>query len=173
MARVRLSPGRAPLLAVAGSAISAGAAAELSSHAARSTASTVRQTDAVPQSELRLVAPPPAFTSGRLPPSSGRRDATRWAPVLHATIARRTPGGPAERAGLVPKRTGDGTTNVVVADGEAVRHGVLWERVPLTALPNGTQGWVPRRVLGGWSFVHTRLVVDRSRLDASLYRGGA
>lgn len=172
MARVRLGSGRGLLLAVAGCAISAGAAAELSSRAAGSTASTVRQATAVPQSDLRLVAPPAAFTSGRPPPPSGRRDATRWAPVLDATVARRTPNAHGAPTGSVPTRTGDGTTNIVVADGEAVRHGVLWERVRLTALPNGTQGWVPRRALGGWSFVHTRLVVDRRRLEASLYRGG-
>ena len=145
MARVRLGSGRGLLLAVAGCAISAGAAAELSSRAAGSTASTVRQATAVPQSDLRLVAPPAAFTSGRPPPPSGRRDATRWAPVLDATVARRTPNGHGAPAGSVPTRTGDRTTNIVVADGEAVRHGVLWERVRLTALPNGTQGWVPRR----------------------------
>lgn len=160
------------MLAAAGCVISAGVAAELSSHAPRSTASTVRQANVVPQSELKLVAPPAAFTSGRPPPPSGRSDSTRWAPVLHATVARRTPDGHAARAGFLPTRTGDGTSNIVVADGEAVRRGVLWERVRLTELPNGTDGWVPRRALGGWSFVQTRLVVDRSRLDASLYRGG-
>ncbi len=170
MARVRLGSGRGLLLAVAGCAMSAGAAAELSSHAARSAASPVRQATALPQSDLQLVAPPAAFTSGRPPPPSGRRNATRWAPVLHATVARRTPNG--AHAGSVPTRTGDRTTNIVVADGEAVRRGVLWERVRLTALPNGTQGWVPRRALGGWSVVHTRLLVDRRRLEASLYRGG-
>jgi lipoprotein-anchoring transpeptidase ErfK/SrfK len=51
-------------------------------------------------------------------------------------------------------------------------HGVLWERVGLAVLPNGTQGWVPRTALGGWSFVDTRLVVDRKRLTATLLRAG-
>jgi hypothetical protein len=171
MSRFRLGWARGLVLAMAGCAISAGAVVELSSHAARSTASAVRQATAVPQSELGLVAPPAAFTSGRPPPASGRRDATRWAPVLHATVARRAPSDGAARAGSVPMRTGDGTTNIVVADGEATRSGALWERVRLTELPNGTQGWVPRRDLGGWAFVHSRLVVDRSRLTASLYRG--
>ena len=92
--------------------------------------------------------------------------------MLHGAVVRRTPDGHAAGAGSLPTRTGDGTTNIVVADGEAVRHGVVWERVQLTALPNGIEGWVPRRVLGGWSFVQTRLVVDRLRLEASLYRSG-
>ena len=53
MAGVRLGSGRGLLLAAAGCVISAGVAAELSSHAPRSTASTVRQANVVPQSELQ------------------------------------------------------------------------------------------------------------------------
>jgi lipoprotein-anchoring transpeptidase ErfK/SrfK len=33
-------------------------------------------------------------------------------------------------------------------------------------------GWVPRSALGGYEFVDTHLVVDRSTLFATLYRGG-
>ena len=171
MTRVRLGVRRGLVLAVAGCAISAGVVAELNSRTARSTASTVRQASAVPQSDLKLVAPPAAFTSGR-PVPAGRSDSARWAQVLRGTVARRSPDGHAAGVGFLPTRTGDGTTNIVVADGEAVRHGVLWERVRLAELPNGIDGWVPRRVLGGWSFVQTRLVVDRRRLEALLYRGG-
>jgi lipoprotein-anchoring transpeptidase ErfK/SrfK len=39
-------------------------------------------------------------------------------------------------------------------------------------LPNGQTGWVPRRVLGGYQFVHTRLVVDRDRFTATLFSDG-
>ena len=39
-------------------------------------------------------------------------------------------------------------------------------RVP--ALPSNVTGWVPRDALGAYTFVHTRLVVDRARLTATL-----
>jgi lipoprotein-anchoring transpeptidase ErfK/SrfK len=39
-------------------------------------------------------------------------------------------------------------------------------------LPNNTLGWVERRALGGYQFVHTRLVIDLERLSATLYADG-
>jgi L,D-transpeptidase catalytic domain len=169
MARIRVGS-RQRLLLVAAFVISAGVAAQLSSHASKSMAFKGRATTA-PPSAFKLTALPAAFSR----PPSGLTDptgVTRWAPVLRATVARRAPGPHGVAVGWMPTRTGDGTSNIVVADNEAERHGVLWERVHLTALPNGTEGWVPRRSLGGWSFVDTRLVVDRARLTASLYRAG-
>ena len=50
--------------------------------------------------------------------------------------------------------------------------GQPWVRVGLAVLPNGTEGWVPRSALGGWSFVDTRLVINRARLTATLFRAG-
>lgn len=98
--------------------------------------------------------------------------ATRWAPVLRASIARRVPGLNGDPVGQVPTRTPDGTTNIVVADGESDVNGTIWVRVGLAALPNGVEGWVPRSSLGGWSFVDTRLVIDRARFTATLFRAG-
>jgi hypothetical protein len=116
--------------------------------------------------------PRPAFTPAR--PTLLRRDAniTRVAWVERATVVHRAPGS----GGVVETldaSTPDGTRNIVVADAATTRHGVLWVRVELPVLPNGTTGWVRRSSLGGYSFVDTRLVVDRSRLTATLYRGGA
>jgi lipoprotein-anchoring transpeptidase ErfK/SrfK len=48
----------------------------------------------------------------------------------------------------------------------------LWQRVRLAVLPNGTTGWVPRSALGGSVFLDTRLVVDRHRFRATLFRDG-
>jgi lipoprotein-anchoring transpeptidase ErfK/SrfK len=45
--------------------------------------------------------------------------------------------------------------------------------VRLAVLPNGTTGWVPQSSLGGSTLLDTRLVVDRSRLRATLFRNGA
>jgi lipoprotein-anchoring transpeptidase ErfK/SrfK len=48
----------------------------------------------------------------------------------------------------------------------------LWVRVPLSALPNGQEGWVPRDALGDFHGVRTHLIVDRARLRAYLLRDG-
>jgi lipoprotein-anchoring transpeptidase ErfK/SrfK len=61
---------------------------------------------------------------------------------------------------------------VVLVVGETQRDGRLWVRVRLPVLPNGRTGWVPRHALGGYQFVHTHLIVDRSRLTATLFRDG-
>jgi lipoprotein-anchoring transpeptidase ErfK/SrfK len=39
-------------------------------------------------------------------------------------------------------------------------------------LPNGTTGWLPRKAIGGYRSVNTRLVVDLSRFRATLFRDG-
>jgi L,D-transpeptidase catalytic domain len=119
-----------------------------------------------------LAKPPSAFDIRRLVPLSDPTGDTRWAPVVRATVARREPRLKGAPVGMVPTRTPDGTTNVVVADGEAYNDGTPWVRVGLAVLPNGTEGWVPRSSLGGWSFVDTRLVIDRARLTATLFRSG-
>ena len=50
--------------------------------------------------------------------------------------------------------------------------GGLWQRVRLAVLPNGTTGWVPRSALGSPVLRDTRLVVDRRRFRATLFRDG-
>jgi hypothetical protein len=65
--------------------------------------------------------------------------------------------------------TAEGTTNIVLVLGARTVGGSQWIRVRLPVLPNGRTGWVPRQALGGYRFVHTRLVVDRERFTATLY----
>jgi hypothetical protein len=72
----------------------------------------------------------------------------------------------------VSTRTPEGTTNLIVADRELSRDGDSWVQARLATLPNGRLGWVPRRALGGWEFVDTRVVIDRRRLTLTLYRDG-
>jgi hypothetical protein len=119
-----------------------------------------------------LTALPSAFTTSRSVALANATDVTRWAPVLRATAARLAPSFGSAAVGWVAARTPEGTTNIVVADGELERRGVVWVRVGLAVLPNGTRGWLPRSALGGWSFVDTRLVIDRMRLTATLFRSG-
>ncbi len=161
MARVRVAFGQL-LVVVAGFVISAVAAALLFSRPLPSTALDVGP----------LTAPPSAFSTGRSVPLPGSTGITRWAPVLRATVARRAPSLDSAPVGRIATRTPDGTANIVVADDEVEHQGMLWVRVGLAVLPNGTQGWIPRSSLGGWSFVDAHLVIDRKRLTATLFRAG-
>jgi lipoprotein-anchoring transpeptidase ErfK/SrfK len=94
-----------------------------------------------------------------------------WAPVLTSAAVRRAPGQAAVIAN-VGNQTPEGTANIVLVYGDAQqRAGKLWVRVRVPSHPDDAQGWVPRSVLGGYRPVGTRLVVDRRRLRAMLWRG--
>ncbi len=95
---------------------------------------------------------------------------SRWATVERSAVARRTPGG--RHVASLSATTPEGTSNLVTVLGRAKRlSGALWVRVRLPVLPNNSTGWVPRRALGGYRTVDTRLVVDRRRLKAELFKG--
>jgi hypothetical protein len=97
----------------------------------------------------------------------------RWAPVRVAAVARRAPAPHALPVARIETRTPEHTRNIVEVLGRTRRHlGRLWVRVRLAVLPNNTTAWIPRRTLGGYVFAHTRLVVDRRRLHAVLFRDG-
>jgi L,D-transpeptidase catalytic domain len=117
----------------------------------------------------------PASPQSALEPRNvplGPRPAAYWAPVLTATSARASPGHRTVRA-EVPKRTPEGTTNVVLVLGNASRRsGKLWAQVRVPAFPDDARAWVPRSALGGYVPVRTRLVVNRSRLTATMWRDG-
>ncbi len=156
-------------MAVSGFLISAGAAALIASRAVPSRA---LERSAAVSAGTPLAPLPSAFASARLVPLSDATDVTRWAPVLRATLARRAPKVHSAPAAWIARHTPEGTTNIVVADREVDRRGALWVRVGLSVLPNGSEGWIPRSSLGGWSFVDTHLVINRARLTATLFRSG-
>jgi hypothetical protein len=100
----------------------------------------------------------------------GPRPAAYWAPVVAVTAAYRRPGGSAVVA-KVRRRTPEGTTNIVLVTGQAVRRARrLWVRVRVPGLPDDVHGWLTRSALGGYAHVRTRLVVDLNRLTATLLR---
>lgn len=104
-------------------------------------------------------------------PSS--RTITYWASVRSAVFARAAPSARAERVARLPTKTPEGTANIVLVLGRRRdRAGRVWIRVRLAILPNGSTGWVPRRALGVYGIVRTRLVVDVERLSATLLRDG-
>lgn len=104
--------------------------------------------------------------------SSEKKHIYRYAFVLRQGVAR---SGPRKTAGVVARLgrwTPEGTTNLVLTlDGRRTKRGV-WIRVRLAVLPNSRTAWVPRKMLSDWKELRTRLVVDRRRLTATLYRRG-
>ena len=88
-------------------------------------------------------------------------------------MARAAPASEAAPVAEVSLRTPEGTANVVELLGRArLEASGLWQRVRLAVLPNGTTGWVPRAALGGPILLDTRLVIDRARFRATLFRDG-
>jgi lipoprotein-anchoring transpeptidase ErfK/SrfK len=114
----------------------------------------------------------PAFVVGRPHLLRKGEKPARFAPVELDTIARRRPSPTAPTVASVAVRTPEGTTNVVLVLGEETRPSGEWVHIGLPVLPNDQTAWVPRHVLGGYQFVHTRLVVDRERFTATLFRDG-
>ncbi len=101
-----------------------------------------------------------------------RRDphASTWISVRRDTVARRRPGG-APVAPLAAE-TPEATTNIVPVLSRRSVRGVLWVRVRLPVLPNGTTGWVRRTALGAYGTVTTRLDVDLAARRLTLWRDG-
>jgi lipoprotein-anchoring transpeptidase ErfK/SrfK len=114
----------------------------------------------------------PAFTVGRPRLLSRHESRARYAPVAKAVVARAEPAATARPVAPLALETSEGTTNLVLVIGERRRPDALWVHVRLPVLPNNRTGWVPRAALGGYHFVQTRLVVDRERLKATLFRDG-
>jgi hypothetical protein len=115
----------------------------------------------------------PAFTPGPARPLAPAPDVSRYVPVRRAAMARRGPAAASAPVAPVSTRTPEGTTNIVQVLGRREdADGRLWLRVALATLPNGRSGWLPRDALGGYASVDTHLVVDLSRLTATLWKRG-
>lgn len=114
----------------------------------------------------------PAFAIPRPTPIASPRHASRWASVLRPVAARAAPRSRAPIVARLATRTPEGTSNLVLVVANAPGARGLWAKVRLPVLPSNTTGWVPRRALGGYRIVQTRLVVDRASLTATLFRDG-
>jgi lipoprotein-anchoring transpeptidase ErfK/SrfK len=118
-------------------------------------------------------APLAAFRVPTPKPLQSGSDVTVWAPVLARTVARRAPDRSSPRVASVSTETPEGTSNLLVIVGRPMRsEGEEWLRVRLATLPAGQTGWVERRVLGAFETVATRLVVDRAKRTATLFKDG-
>jgi hypothetical protein len=114
----------------------------------------------------------PAFSVAKPKLLSRGETRARFAPVVDRIEARADPQAAAQPVAPLDLRTPEGTTNIVLVLAERMRPDGLWVRVQLPVLPNGRTGWVPRRDLGGYEFVHTHLIVDRARFTATLLFDG-
>ncbi len=136
--------------------------------AAPATAASVR-------ADVPALPPPvePAFLPGEPVELGTTRHLSRWAVVRSPTTARAAPSSGSRALALVPTRTPEGTTNIVlVLDDRVEAGGGLWIRVRFPGTSSANTGWVPRRALGGYGTVRTRLVVDLRLLEARLFRDG-
>jgi hypothetical protein len=129
--------------------------------------------DQLDEDATTLPAPvQPAFSIPRPTPIASPRHASWWASVLRPVAVRAAARRSAPIVTALGTTTPEGTANLVLVLENAVRDGRVWSLVRLPVLPNNSTGWVPRRALGGYRVVHTRLIVDRDLMRATLLRNG-
>src|SRR5439155_12425723 len=96
---------------------------------------------------------------------------SRWAFLVHATVARREPDSGSRPVARLRHHTQDGTDELALALEQTTdAAGHHWGKVRLPILPNGSTRWVRRESLGGFHHVRTWLRIDRRRLEATLIR---
>ena len=114
----------------------------------------------------------PAFVPGRPVLLGSDETPARFAPVLRPVEAYSDPTATSSSVATLTPDTPEGTTNIVLVLGEATYASRQWVHIRLPVLPNNRTAWVPRDFLGGYRFVHTRLVVDREHFTATLFYDG-
>ena len=120
-----------------------------------------------------LPAPSPALKVGGLKMLSGERFVSQWTVVRRATAAHAAPSASSVVVARLRASAPEGTPNLLaVLRSRTGAGGALWVMVRLPVLPNGTVGWVSRHSLGSYQVARTHLVVDRRRLQATLYQNG-
>ena len=121
-----------------------------------------------------LPAPPSAAAqpAGSLRLSDGRTFA-HWAHPEQRASVRRLPSQTSLRVARIHYLTEDGFPEVYpVLRRLTDRDGRVWLRIRIPMRPKARTGWVGDSALGALYRVRTRLVVDRGRLRATLYRSG-
>jgi hypothetical protein len=117
-------------------------------------------------------ARPAAQPTGSVRLSDGRTF-SHWAHPQRAASVRRGPSQASRWVARIHYLTEDGFPEVyLVLRRFTDRDGSTWLRIRLPMRPNGRTGWVRNSALGPVYRVRTRLVVDRGRLRATLYRSG-
>ena len=111
-----------------------------------------------------------AASSERL---SDERTLTRWAHPRQEAIVRAEPRGASRGIARLHFLNEDGAAEVYLALSSRLdADGFKWVQIRVPMRPNGTVGWVRRDALYGFRLVRTRLVIDKRKLRATLYRRG-
>jgi len=98
---------------------------------------------------------------------------TRWANATTASPIRTAPTTTARTITRLRFETEDRFPEVyLVLDGLVDAAGVTWLHIRIPMRPNGRTGWVPADMLSGLYVVRTRLVIERARTRATLYKDG-
>jgi hypothetical protein len=117
--------------------------------------------------------PPPALEIGKPQRLSSGRYLSRWTIVRRPAVAYAQPSAGSAVVARLSTTASEGTPNLLpVLRARPGADGALWVYVRLPVLPNGTAGWVRRTSLGSYQVTNTHLVVDRARLEMTLYRNG-
>jgi hypothetical protein len=104
---------------------------------------------------------------------SNERTFTRWAHPLNEAPIRTLPKVSSHQITRSRFFTEDGFPNVYLfLRSWTDPHGRTWVHVRIPMRPNGKTGWIREDSFGPMQLVRTRLVVDRRRLRATLYRRG-
>jgi hypothetical protein len=119
---------------------------------------------------LALLVPPSVHSVVVAPAAPTRAEA--WiARIVHATVARATPGGPIVRQVAARARWNQGPVGLLVLGTAYDPHGRLWLHVRLPARPNGSSGWILADFTKLSRTGYRIEVFVRSRLVRLLYRG--
>lgn len=98
---------------------------------------------------------------------------SHWAYPDSEALVHASPSARARALGRLRFLTGDGQAELYIALASArLRSGQTWIQIELPARPNGQTGWVRRAALEAFHTVDGYLLVDRSRLRATLFRDG-
>jgi len=105
--------------------------------------------------------------------SDYKAESYKWAFVTRRTSVRRGPSRGARAFSTLKTTTPEYFPNLVqTLHQRKFRNGQIWVQVRLAILPNSSTGWVPRKSLGRYRTIRTRLFISRSGLRATLYRRG-
>ncbi len=103
---------------------------------------------------------------------SDLRTLSHWAYPQQEAQVRSAPSAHARAIGRLKFLTSDDQAQLYVALASTQIGSAMWVRVELPERPNGRRGWVPRSALGSLHVVRGYLLIDRSRLRATLFREG-
>lgn len=106
-------------------------------------------------------------------PLTDGRTFAHWAHPQYEAPAHRFPNAASAVVARTHFETEDGYAEVYAVLRRTVDpHGRAWFKIGIPGRPNNRTGWVREHVLGPTYGVKTRLVVDRTKLRATLYRAG-